>query len=163
MRTLAITFALLLLLPAAAIAKTGISLDPPPDGLAVGEPWDVAFQYIRNDVAIDPRGSVKPSVRITSEDTGQCLNFEAHRSYKGLWMARVYFPRAGVWHYSIEGFGRQAGRQEWDPVTITRASKPAAAAVSTSSNGSFPYGWAGGGAAIVLLAAGLAAVKLRSS
>jgi hypothetical protein len=163
--TALVVLAMLALLPAAALAKTGISLNPPPDGLMAGEPWDVSFEFIRNDAPVDPARGAKPSVMIWSDEGGPRQSFEAHRTYKGLWMARVYFPRAGVWHYSIRGFGGQAGRQEWDPVTIAPAQKQAPPAVTTSSSGdgSFPYGWAGGGAALVLLAAGLVVVKLRSS
>ena len=75
--------------------------------------------------------------------------------------ARVVFPRAGVWDYSIQGFGRLVSNQSWDPVTIAAPAKPA---VTASSNGgaSFPYGWAGAGAAVVLLAAGLLVVRLRA-
>jgi hypothetical protein len=160
MKALATAIALLALLPAAAAAKTGISLNPPPDGVTVGEPWDVTFQYFRNDTVVDPRGA-KPSVRIVNADGTVSRSFPGHLTYKGLWSARVYFPSPGVWHYSILGFGRASANQSWDPVTIAAAPKPA---VTSSSNGtSFPYGWAGGGAAIVLLAAGLAVVKLRSS
>jgi hypothetical protein len=163
MRALATAIVLLALMPAAAAAKTGISLNPPPDGLAAGEPWDVSFQYIRNDAPVDPTGPVKPSVSITSEDSGRSLSFAAQRTYKGLWMARVVFPRPGVWDYSIQGLGRLASAQGWNPVTIKAAGgKPAPVAASTGGDGSFPYGWAGGGAALALLAGGLLVVRLRS-
>jgi hypothetical protein len=162
MRALAIAIALLALLPAAAVGKTGISLNPPPDGTTVGEPWDVTFQYIRNDVFVDPRG-VTPSVSIASEDGTITRSFPAHRTYKGLWSVRAYFPTPGVWKYSIRGFGRASANQSWDPVRITAAPKQASSVAVSSDGGSFPYGWAGGGAAVVLLAAGLALVKLRSS
>jgi hypothetical protein len=165
MRALATGIVLLALLPAAAVAKTGISLNPPPDGTTVGEPWDVTFEYIRNDAPVNPRG-VTPSVRMVSQDGAISRTFPAHLTYKGLWSVRVYFPKPGVWTYSIQGFGRAAGKQSWDPVTIAPAVKqaPPVAASTTSSNGSsFPYGWAGGGAALVLLASGLGVLKLRSS
>ena len=160
MKAIVTAIVLLALLPAAAAAKTGISLNPPPDGTTVGEPWDVTFQYFRNDVLIDPRG-VTPSVLIVSDDGTVRQSLPGHLTYKGLWAARVYFPKPGVWHYSIQGFGRASAKQSWDPVTIAPQPKPA---VTTSSEGgSFPYGWAGGGTAVILLAAGLAVVKLRSS
>jgi hypothetical protein len=160
MKALATAIALLALLPATAAAKTGISLNPPPNGTTVGEPWDVTFQYFRNDALVDPRG-VTPSVRIVSDDGAVSRSFPAHLTYKGLWSARVYFPKPGVWNYSIQGFGRASANQSWDPVPVAAQPKPA---VTTSTEGgSFPYGWAGGGAALALLAAGLAVVKLRSS
>ena len=160
MKAIATAIVLLALLPAAAVAKTGISLNPPPDGTTVGEPWDVTFQYFRNDALVDPRG-VTPSVVIVSDDGTVRRSFPGHLTYKGLWSARVYFPKAGVWHYSIEGFGRASANQRWDPVTI--AAQPRPAVTTSSEGGSFPYGWAGGSAAVLLLAAGLAVVKLRSS
>ena len=160
MRALATGIVLLALLPAAAVAKTGISLNPPPDGTTVGEPWDVTFEYIRNDAPVNLHGAT-PSVRIVSDDGTVSRSFAAHLTDKGLWSAHVYFPRPGVWNYSIQGFGPASAKQSWDPVTIAAQPKPA---VTTSSNSSsFPYGWAGGGAAFVLLAAGLAVVKLRGS
>lgn len=151
---------LLALLPAAAVAKTGISLNPPPDGTTVGEPWDVTFEYIHNDAPVNPRG-VTPSVHILSQDGTISRTFAAHLISNGLWSARVYFPKAAVWNYSIQGFGRAAGNQSWDPVTITAPAKTTAA-LSDGGGDSFPYGWAGGGAAVALLAAGLVVVKLRN-
>jgi hypothetical protein len=164
MRALATTIVLLALLPATAAAKTGISLDPPPDGLTAGEPWDAAFQAIHNDAVVDPASS-RPSVRISSADGTRTLTFPAQQTYKGMWMARVVFPKAGVWNYSVRGFGKLGSRQSWDPVTIKAAPGKPAPAVATSTGGeggSFPYGWAGGGAAVALLAAGLLVVRLRS-
>jgi hypothetical protein len=164
MRALVPAIVLLALLPATAAAKTGISLDPPPDGLTAGEPWDVAFQAIHNDAAVDPAGS-RPSVRISTEDGGRALTFAAHQTYKGMWMARVVFPRAGLWNYSIQGFGKLGSRQSWDPVMIKATPgkpAPAVAASSSGDGGSFPYGWAGGGAAVALLATGLLVMRLRS-
>jgi hypothetical protein len=165
MRALATAIVLLALMPAAAGAKTGISLNPPPDGLAVGEPWDVSFQYIRNDVQVDPAGPVKPSVSITSEDSGRTQSFAAQRTHKGLWTARVVFPRPGVWDYSIQGLGKVASAQSWNPVTIKAARgklAPVAASSGGGGGGSFPYGWVGGGAAVALLAGGLLVMRLRS-
>jgi hypothetical protein len=164
MRTLAITFALLLLLPAAALAKTGISLNPPPDGMTVDEPWDVSFEYIHNDAEVNLHG-VTPTVRIASADGTVSRDIRAHRTYKGQWAARVYFPKPGVYNYTIEGFGPDSGGQYWDPVTIKGIDTPAATvAAKAASNGeSFPFGWVGGGAAaLVLLVGGLVLVKHRA-
>ena len=162
MRALVTAIVLLALVPATAAAKTGISLDSPPDGLTAGDPWDAAFQAIHNDAVVAPASS-RPSVRISSADGTRTLTFAAQQTYKGMWMARVVFPRAGVWTYSIQGFGKLGRRQSWDPVTIKAPGKPAPA-VSESSGGdggSFPYGWAGGAAAVALLASGLLVVRLR--
>jgi hypothetical protein len=156
MRTLALAFALLLLVPAVAAAKTGISLNPPPDGITVDEPWDVSFQYIHNDAPVNPRG-VRPIVRIASEDGTVSREVRAHRTYKGLWSARVHFPKPGVWNYTIEGFGRAVADQYWDPVTVKAAPENTAPvkASSAGGGGSFPFGWVGGAAAAALLAGGV--------
>jgi hypothetical protein len=163
MRTLAIAVVLLALLPAAAAAKTGLSLDPPPDGLPAGEPWDVSFVYIRHDAVVNVRGA-RPRVIITSEEGTLRRSFTAHRGPLEHWVAQVVFPRAGTWDFYIQGLGKEVDNQSWDPVRISAAAKPAAPAVAAAEVGggsSFPYGWAGGGAAVVLLAAGLVRVRHR--
>jgi hypothetical protein len=164
MRALATAFVLLALLPAAAAAKTGISLNPPPDGLKAGEPWDVVFSYIRNDAQVTPRGVNGPSVSIVNADGSLTRSFTARLSAKGQWSARVVFPRAGTWNYSIRGFGSAVGNQMWDPVTIAsrEAKPPPVAANSVGGDGSFPYGWVGAAAALVLLTGALVARRLRS-
>jgi hypothetical protein len=164
MRALATAFVLLALLPAAAAAKTGISLNAPPDGLKAGEPWDVTFSYIRNDAQVTPRGVSGPSVNIVNADGSFTRSFTARLSAKGQWSARVVFPRPGTWTYSIRGFGSAVGNQMWDPVTIApREGKPPAVATSSvGGDGSFPYGWVVAGAALVLLTGALVVRKLRS-
>jgi hypothetical protein len=167
MRTLAIAFALLLLLPAAAVAKTGISLNPPPDGLAVGEPWDVTFSLIRHD-AVVMTSHPTPSVNIVSEDGAIRRSFRARRGTMGQWVAQVYFPRAGTWNFSIQGFGKAGTHQYWDPVHIAArtgdpvAPKPPVVAADVSGGSSFPFGWVGAGCALLALAAGLLVARRRA-
>ncbi len=165
MKPLATAFVLLALLPAAAVAKTGLSLNPPPDGLKVGEPWDVSLRYIRNDAAVILPPGTHPLVRIVSEKSGRALSFRAHRVIKEVWAAHVLFPAPGRWDYSVEGMGTPIDEQNWEPVTIAdraRAPVPVAAGSIGGDGSSFPYGWVGAGAAALLLAAGLLVVRRRA-
>jgi len=164
MRTLAIAFTLLLLLPAAAAAKTGISLNPPPDGLPAGEPWDVSFSYIHND-AVVTKSHGHPSIEITSADGAITRTFRAQRGPQGTWMAQVSFPRAGTWNYYVHGFGTVGKNQAWEPVQIAaRRGKaaPPLAAVGVSGGSSFPYGWVGAGVALLALTAGALVLRRRA-
>jgi len=167
MRTLAIAFALLLLVPAAAAAKTGISLNPPPDGLRVGEPWDVSLTYIHND-AVVTKSHAHPSVEIISQDGSARRSFPARRGPQGTWVAQVFFPHAGTWNFEVHGLGQASADQYWDPVQIaSRAGKaaprkPPLAAADVSGGSSFPFGWVGAFAALLALAAGLLVVRRRA-
>jgi hypothetical protein len=163
MRALVIAVALVAVLPATAAAKTGLSLDPPPNGLRAGNAWEVNVEAFRNDAWIGPRPGSRVLVRITSEEGGATYTFPAHQTPRGIWHARVVFPRAGRWDYSVHGFGDRFDHQFWDPVTIAR--KPAArqtAKLASAGDASFLFGWVGAAAAVALLAAGLVARRLRS-
>jgi hypothetical protein len=163
MKAVVTALALLALLPAAAAAKTGLALTPPPDGVAAGEPWDVQFVYMRADAPVDPPRGHHASVRIVSEDSGRTLTFAAHLAHNGMWQARVVFPTPGRWDYSVQGFGREASRQSWDPAVIaSRPKEPVVAAAGGGDGSSFPYGWTAGGAALALLTLGLVVIRLRS-
>jgi hypothetical protein len=161
MRAVAIAVLALALLPATAAAKTGISINSTPDGLAAGEPWNVEFEYIRNDKTTDPPAGSRPAVEITSDDGSRTLSFRGHRLRDGQWSARVVFPTAGRWTFKIRGFGAQVGEQFWDPVTIlpaARSSHPREVQAGVGGGG-FPYGWVGAGAVAALAAAGGLALR----
>jgi hypothetical protein len=165
MKTLAAALLLLALLPAAAAAKTGLSLNPPPDGLKVGEPWDVSIRYIDHDAAVILPTGTHLAVRIFREGSGGTLRFRAHRVIKEVWAAHVVFPAAGRWDYSIQGLPKRVGPQEFEPVAIAPAggSKPPRSAASLGAGSSFPYGWVGAGAGLVLLATGLVVARRQRS
>jgi hypothetical protein len=165
MRAVAIAIAALVLLPAGAAAKTGTFMNSTPDGLTAGEPWDVQFGSIRNDAPVEPPAGSTPAVVITSERDGRSARFPAHHLHNGMWITQVVFPHAGRWTYRVTGFGPRAGHQFWDPATILpapRASKPREVRAGVGGGDGFPYGWAGGAAAALLLAAGLAVRRLRT-
>jgi hypothetical protein len=159
----AFTTALLLLalLPAAAAAKSGIMMDSTPTAMVAGEPWDASFQIVRDDVALQPTAGVQPYIRIISSDNGASFKYPARKSHDGLWRARVVFPKAGDWSYSVEGFGPLDERQYFDTVNVApRASRQPAVLAASSGGGSFPWGWTAAAAALVLVA-GLLALRRR--
>jgi hypothetical protein len=146
-----ITAGLLMLaqLPVGASAKTGLVLTPLPNGVNAGEPWNVGIQYIRNDaLANSPRGT-HPFVRIVSADTKTQLNFPVHPTGTGKMSARVVFPHAGWWRYTVHGFGSPVDQQTWDPVMIGAKAKIVADPTRDDPS-SFPYGWVIAGAVLAL-------------
>lgn len=158
MKALAAALLALALLPATALAKTGLMLESTPDGLMAGDSWDARFSFVHNDAYVGPLPGKVPVVRITSED-GKTLTFTARRQHNGLWAARVTFPRAGKWRYRIDGFPRTPYPQAFDPVQIARNPHPEPApkpsqdrqrVVAASTGGSFPWGWTIAGAAVAI-------------
>jgi hypothetical protein len=165
MKALAIALLALALLPATALAKTGLMLDSTPDGLMAGQSWDARFEFVRNDGVVGPLPGRVPVVRITSDD-GKTLTFRARRQHNGMWAARVTFPRPGRWSYKVEGFPRAPYPQVFDPVVISPKPKqdppPPVVAASTGGGGSFPWGWTIAGAALAVTAGLIAVQRLRS-
>jgi hypothetical protein len=111
MRLLAlIIFSLLLVLPSAAAAKSGIVLDSTPEGYTVGEPWIVTVTAIRHDAKVAlPRTA---AIRIEKQHGDQTRTFAAQRQRDGIHVAHVVFPSSGVWTYSVIGIGRLPGARD---------------------------------------------------
>jgi hypothetical protein len=165
MKALATALLALALLPATALAKTGLMVDSTPDGLTAGQSWDARFQFVRNDGAVDPVGGKVPYVRITRSATGATTNFPARRQHNGMWAARVVFAQPGEYSYSIEGFPPTRYRQAFEPVEIAakpRQDAPAVVAASTGGGGSFPWGWTIAGAALALAGGVIVLRRLRT-
>jgi hypothetical protein len=144
MKSLAVAFAALLLLPAGALAKSGISLDSRPDGLAVGQSWDVGIEAIRADMPVDLRRVADPGIVIEKPSSGETHRFSAERRAGGKYYARVVFPSSGTWSYRVTGLGLLGAHQEWDPVEIAPAVTSGSSGVAGSSRGGgggFPFGW----------------------
>ena len=168
MKALAIALLALTLLPAAALAKSGLMLDSTPDGLSAGESWDARFAFVRNDAVVEPLPGKVPLVRITSSDSGTTRSFPARRQHNGMWAARVVFPQPGEWTYAIEGFPRTRYAQTFEPVYV--APKPAAPAqgqdppvlAASTGGGSFPWGWTAVGAALAVVGGVALVRRLRS-
>jgi hypothetical protein len=165
MKALATALLALALLPAAALAKSGLMLESTPDGVTAGQPWDARFQFVSNDAAVEPLVGKLPYVRIMSSADGSSMTFPARRAHNGSWVARVVFPRPGEWTYTIKGFPPAPYPQVYDPVQVAPTegqAPPAVVAASTAGGSSFPYLWVVAGSALALAAAGLLVRRLRA-
>ena len=148
MRTLTATLVTMLLLPASAAAKSGISLSPSPN-VNAGQKWQVTLVAIRNDGPTSLPPGARPAVRITKQGTGESLTFRARRQPDGSWLASVVFPTAGTWTYDVTGMGSLGANQHWDPVTILRSTAAVAPGPHISGSG-FPLGWVAAVSPIVI-------------
>ena len=150
----------LALVPAAASAKEGIELSSLPNFLSAGEPWDVTISALPfPDERALPKSGV--AVQITNEASGRTLRFAAPLLHDGGYHARVVFPSTGRWSYMVVGIGRMR-QQEWAPVDIAPPRKPAVRA-ETKESSAFPFGWVGGGAALLVVIGALALRRHRAA
>lgn len=117
MRSLLIV--LLFALPAApafggGFATTGLSSLP--DGVAPGEPWVVDVKVLWHGRT--PATGLSPSITITNGSTER--TFVARSVRPGVFRARVVFPEAGRWRYTVDSsFG--LGPESFAPVEIREA------------------------------------------
>jgi hypothetical protein len=157
MRALGIGAVALLLLPAAAAAKSGIELSGTPDGLRAGQPWVVELwgRGERGPARL-PRVATL-GVEIENLGTGATHVFHARPIRGGGYRATVVFPTRGRWRYQVAGFDPPGG-QRWDPVAIGPA---ADAGRPPEDGGGFPWGWIAA-AAPILLAVGLFFARRRT-
>jgi hypothetical protein len=107
MRKLVVTCAALaLLLPAVALAGgwATVQLSSTPANSKAGVPWVVNLTVLQHGVT--PLDGIRPEVRIAQGSTAR--SFVARPTAKtGVYRARVVFPRAGMWRWSIwDGFSR---------------------------------------------------------
>jgi LPXTG-motif cell wall-anchored protein len=149
MRTLALAVALLLAVPAAAAAKSGVELSNPPDGLHAGEEWIV-------DIASPTR---HVTLEIQKESTGETRSARPRQLDDGALRARIVFRSAGRWRYRVRGPHHE---QEWPPVTILPARRSGGERPAREATGGFPFAWvAAAGAALALGSAALVARRRR--
>ena len=101
-----IVVALAVLVPATALAGgwATVQLSSTPKGAKAGVPWVVNLTVLQHGVT--PLENVQPHVRI--EQGTLARQFLARPTAKvGVYRARVVFPRAGTWRWSIwDGFSR---------------------------------------------------------
>lgn len=119
MRKLVVVLALLAAtVPAVALAGgwATVQLSSTPKGMRAGTPWVVDLTVLQHGVT--PLEGVRPEVRIAQGATAR--SFVARPTPKtGVYRARVVFPRAGTWRWSIwDGFTRT---HTYAPVKIGRA------------------------------------------
>ena len=107
MRKLVVTVvALAVLVPATALAGgwATVQLSSTPKGAKAGVPWVVNLTVLQHGVT--PLDGIRPEVRIAQGSTAR--SFVARATAKAaVYKARVVFPRAGTWRWSIwDGFSR---------------------------------------------------------
>jgi hypothetical protein len=140
MRTLTAALVTMLLLPATAAAKSGVSLSPSPN-VNAGQKWQVTLVAIRKDGPASMPPGAKPAVRITKQGTGKSLTFRARLQPDGSWLASVVFPSPGTWTYAVTGTGSLGADEHWQRVTILRSSAAVGGPGAHISGSEFPLGW----------------------
>ena len=119
MRKLVVTAAAVaLLLPAFAVGGgwATVQLSSTPAKSRAGVPWVVSLTVLQHGMT--PLADVQPVVRIVQGTTKR--SFVARPTAKtGVYRARVVFPRAGMWRWSIwDGFSRT---HTYKPVRVAAA------------------------------------------
>lgn len=106
MRKLVVALAVLVALVPAAYAGgwATVKLDSTPTGARAGTPWVVSLTVLQHGVT--PLAGVRPEVRIAQGTLRR--SFAARPTGRaGVYRARIVFPRAGTWRWSIwDGFTR---------------------------------------------------------
>ena len=95
------------LLPAAALAGgwATVQLSSTPKGAQAGTPWVVNLTVLQHGVT--PLAGVTPEVRI-DQGTVRRVFTARPTARTGVYRARVVFPRAGTWRWTIwDGFSRE--------------------------------------------------------
>jgi YtkA-like len=160
-----------LAVPTAATAGgwATVGFDPPPEGLAAGEPWQVEMTILQHGET--PLEGVRPLVIVRSAQDAAQESFPAQATGKpGVYRATVVFESAGTWRYVVDdGF---SARHNYPPVRIGKGGKKAStqpvAAVNTAAATPPSAGDDGpnvllalGAAAVAALAAGFGAAFLQ--
>jgi YtkA-like len=174
---MALRIALLAVIAAALAVPTAataggwatVGFDPPPEGLAPGETWQVEMEVLQHGVT--PLDGVHPSVIVRSPDGSARESFPARATGKpGVYRAEVVFESAGTWKLVVDdGFTArhsfpsvQVGNGGKKAATQQVAAINAAAATPPSAGDDGPNVLlALGAAAIAALAAGLGAAWLQ--
>ena len=154
MRRFALSFLLLLVAPASALAggwaTVETSSSAPPANLRPGEPWNFDVKVLQHGRT--PAEGLSPEVRIAGDGGTRTFRGTAMNE-PGVYRVRVVFPTAGDWRVSIDNdFG---GRIDLDPVRIA----PGAAVGGGDADASKWWALGIGGAAILLVCA-LASIAL---
>jgi hypothetical protein len=110
-----------------------VKLSSLPKGVSAGEPWIVNITVLQHGLATQPLCCLRPTVTIrkvaalrsTSSATSTAKVFLAKPTGRiGVYRARVVFPSAGTWRYSVwDGFTQYGGARThtFSPVKIARA------------------------------------------
>jgi hypothetical protein len=159
-----------LALPTAATAGgwATVGFDPPPEGLAPGEPWQVDLTVLQHGRT--PLEGVHPQVIVRSEDGSVHESFPARPTGEpGVYRANVVFESAGTWGLVVDdGF---AARHSFPAVEVGTGGKDATEPVALANTAAATPPSAGddgpdlllafAAAAIAAVAAGLGAAFLQ--
>ncbi len=98
-------------------ATVGVSPEPPGGG-EVGAVWNAELNVLQHGRT--PLDGVHPTIELTNQDTWEQASFAARPTGEpGRYAARVTFPSAGTWVYTVsDGFG---GVHGFPPVAIAVA------------------------------------------
>jgi hypothetical protein len=144
--TLLAAIAAALAIPAFASAGgwATVGLDPPPDGLAVGEPWEAELTILQHGRA--PLDGLRPEVIVRPDDGDVAKEkvFVARPAGKpGVYRANVTFDSPGVWRYFVnDDF---AATHSFKPVRIGKGGAGDALAVASTAAAAPPSGGTTGG------------------
>ena len=105
-RSIVVLAVLAAVVPAAALGGgwATVKLSSTPDGAAARSAWTVDLTVLRHGVT--PLPGVRPAIRISQGTLRR--SFPARPTGRvGVYRARVVFPRAGTWRWTIwDGFSR---------------------------------------------------------
>ena len=159
MRHLIVVATVAAALIAASAASAGgwatVGLDPLPDGVAPGDPWNTSMTIKQHGMT--PLTGLSPTITITLVDSGLTKEFVATETdAPGVYAASVVFPEDGQWRIVADStFGES--RLTYGPVLIEQP--PAGTGVGSSGKGdSFALPLLVGLGGLVVVAAGAFAV-----
>jgi hypothetical protein len=118
---LIVVAALVFAAPAAAGGWATAGLGPPDDGIGPGDTWNAEVTVLQHGNPLTPLVGITPKVIITNAE-GVRKEFAAEPTGKdGVYLAKVKFPSAGEWRYSVyDGFTQYGGARTHDfaPIQI---------------------------------------------
>jgi hypothetical protein len=115
-----------LLAAPAAGKEAGVHVEPTPTVAIAGEAWTPTVHVILDDHRPVPAGAPAPTLEIRNVRTGEAATFPTRATGSGTYTARVVFPRAGDWTYTVRNAIEQRA-YAFPPVTILAARDDAAA------------------------------------
>jgi hypothetical protein len=132
-----------------------VGLDPPPDGLAPGEPWRAQLTVLQHGRT--PLAGLQPRVIVRRDDGRGRRAFPARPTGEpGVYRASVVFGSAGMWNYKVDD--DFSATHSFAPVSIGNAESTRVAGLSDDDP---DYLLALAAAAVAGLTAGLVAMGLR--
>ena len=143
-----------LAVPASALAGgwATAGLGPPDDGIGPGDTWNAKVTILQHGMT--PLSGLHPTVTIQNGSTSKTFQATA-TDEPGVYLAKVVFPSAGTWSYSVyDGFTQYGGAKTHGFPNVTIGT-------GGTGGGGFPVVPTTVGFAALLAAAGLVLLLLR--